>query len=53
MREPDLSLCVSLQCIEGRSPLHMTALHGRFTRAQTLLEHGERSYLPPLICLME
>ena len=30
------------QCIDGRSPLHMTAVHGRFTRAQTLFEHGER-----------
>ena len=29
------------QCDDGRTPLHMTALHGRFTRAQTLLEHGE------------
>ncbi|ESP01752.1 hypothetical protein LOTGIDRAFT_139124, partial [Lottia gigantea] len=25
---------------DGRTPLHLTSLHGRFTRAQTLLEHG-------------
>lgn len=38
----DLFLCMLFQCNDGRSPLHMTAVHGRFTRAQTLLEHGER-----------
>ena len=38
----DLSLYMLFQCIDGRSPLHMTAVHGRFTRAQTLFEHGER-----------
>ena len=32
------------QCQEGRSALHMTAVHGRFTRAQTLIAHGERAY---------
>jgi ankyrin repeat protein len=36
------SFYILFQCIDGRSPLHMTAVHGRFTRAQTLLEHGER-----------
>ncbi|EEC02419.1 ankyrin repeat containing protein, partial [Ixodes scapularis] len=33
---------VNQQSDDGRSPLHMTAIHGRFTRAQTLLEHGAR-----------
>lgn len=35
------------QSEDGRTALHMTALHGRFTRAQTLIEHGE--VLPPLL----
>ena len=29
------------QSEDGRTALHMTALHGRFTRAQSLIEHGE------------
>ena len=32
---------ISVQCREGRTPLHMTALHGRFTRAQTLIQNGK------------
>lgn len=28
------------QCHENKTPLHMTALHGRFTRAITLIEKG-------------
>ncbi|ENN75031.1 hypothetical protein YQE_08346, partial [Dendroctonus ponderosae] len=25
---------------DGRTPLHMTAIHGRFTRSKTLIDHG-------------
>lgn len=30
-----------LQSRDGKSPLHMTAVHGRFTRSQTLIQNGE------------
>uniref|UniRef100_A0A8B9HD51 Ankyrin repeat domain 44 n=1 Tax=Astyanax mexicanus TaxID=7994 RepID=A0A8B9HD51_ASTMX len=29
-----------LQSRDGKSPLHMTAVHGRFTRSQTLIQNG-------------
>lgn len=37
--------CFCLQSRDGKSPLHMTAVHGRFTRSQTLIQNGERSSL--------
>lgn len=30
-----------VQSRDGKSPLHMTAVHGRFTRSQTLIQNGE------------
>ena len=35
-----ISLVMLLQDNDGRTPLHMTAIHGRFTRAETLIAHG-------------
>ena len=29
-----------LQIHDGKTPLHMTAVNGRFTRAQTLINNG-------------
>ena len=29
-----------LQSKEGKSPLHMAAIHGRFTRSQILIQNG-------------
>lgn len=45
----------SLQSKEGKSPLHMAAIHGRFTRSQILIQNGEWLLLqprapPPLSC---
>lgn len=31
---------VSPQSKEGKSPLHMAAIHGRFTRSQILIQNG-------------
>jgi len=31
---------VMLQTHDGKTPLHMTAVNGRFTRAQTLINNG-------------
>lgn len=31
---------VFLQSKEGKSPLHMAAIHGRFTRSQILIQNG-------------
>uniref|UniRef100_A0A8D0D5R9 Ankyrin repeat domain 44 n=1 Tax=Sander lucioperca TaxID=283035 RepID=A0A8D0D5R9_SANLU len=31
---------VNVQSRDGKSPLHMTAVHGRFTRSQTLIQNG-------------
>lgn len=28
------------QSVDGRTPLHMTAIHGRFTRSKTLIDQG-------------
>lgn len=36
------------QSRDGKSPLHMTAVHGRFTRSQTLIQNGKP--LPPPWC---
>jgi len=33
-------LKVNVQSEDGRTPLHMTAIHGRFTRSKTLLDAG-------------
>ena len=33
------TVCV-FQDQDGRTALHMTAVHGRFTRAETLITHG-------------
>lgn len=33
--------CSLSQSRDGKSPLHMTAVHGRFTRSQTLIQNGE------------
>lgn len=33
-------LKVNVQSEDGRTPLHMTAIHGRFTRSKTLLDVG-------------
>lgn len=32
---------ILFQSRDGKSPLHMTAVHGRFTRSQTLIQNGE------------
>lgn len=32
--------CYPLQSKEGKSPLHMAAIHGRFTRSQILIQNG-------------
>lgn len=37
----------SLQSKEGKSPLHMAAIHGRFTRSQILIQNGEWLLLQP------
>lgn len=33
-------LKVNVQSEDGRTPLHMTAIHGRFTRSKMLLDAG-------------
>lgn len=35
-------VCYPLQSKEGKSPLHMAAIHGRFTRSQILIQNGNR-----------
>lgn len=30
----------NVQSDDGRTPLHMTAVHGRFTRSKTLIDYG-------------
>jgi ankyrin repeat protein len=32
---------INAQSEDGRTPLHMTAIHGRFTRSKTLIDHGK------------
>lgn len=29
-----------LQSKDGKTPLHMTAIHGRFSRSQAIIENG-------------
>lgn len=31
---------INRQSLDGRTPLHMTAIHGRFTRSKTLIDKG-------------
>jgi len=33
------------QTHDGKTPLHMTAVNGRFTRAQTLINNGMTVYV--------
>lgn len=33
-------LRINVQSADGRTPLHMTAIHGRFTRSKSLLDAG-------------
>jgi len=41
---------INVQSEDGRTPLHMTAIHGRFTRSKTLIDHGEcDSRLHPIL----
>lgn len=49
IKKGDLSLCFS-QSKEGKSPLHMAAIHGRFTRSQILIQNGNDDYAVQLIC---
>lgn len=35
-------LCFCAQSKEGKSPLHMAAIHGRFTRSQILIQNGTK-----------
>ena len=35
------TLAVFPQSKEGKSPLHMAAIHGRFTRSQILIQNGK------------
>lgn len=42
---PIVSLSLLFQSKDGKSPLHMTAVHGRFTRSQTLIQNGKRPLL--------
>lgn len=39
-----------LQSKEGKSPLHMAAIHGRFTRSQILIQNGRDDCAVQLIC---
>lgn len=39
----------SPQSKEGKSPLHMAAIHGRFTRSQILIQNGEWLLPPSLV----
>lgn len=36
----NMNVCYPLQSKEGKSPLHMAAIHGRFTRSQILIQNG-------------
>lgn len=39
----DHKVNINKQSLDGRSPLHMTAIHGRFTRSKTLIDRGNSS----------
>lgn len=34
---------INKQSADGRTPLHMTAIYGRFTRSKTLIDKGDKS----------
>ena len=36
---------VNVKCREGRTPLHIAAVHGRCSRARVLLNHGKCEYI--------
>jgi len=41
---------INAQSEDGRTPLHMTAIYGRFTRSKTLIDNGQcESNLHPLL----
>ncbi len=42
-------LFYSPQSKEGKSPLHMAAIHGRFTRSQILIQNGNKEHIVWLI----
>lgn len=39
---------VNKQSSDGRTPLHMTALHGRFSRSKPLIDKGKRKHIVQL-----
>ncbi|KAL0626523.1 hypothetical protein AAY473_005582 [Plecturocebus cupreus] len=45
---PQSPKVLGLQSKDGKSPLHMTAVHGRFTRSQTLIQNGWKTSVPCL-----
>lgn len=38
---------VNAKCREGKTPLHIAAIHGRCSRARVLLSHGKTVRLTP------
>lgn len=32
------------QSKDGKTPLHMTAIHGRFSRSQTIIHNGKKKH---------
>lgn len=44
-------LCVFIPSLqqnkEGKNPLHMAAMHGRFTGSQILIQNGDRKFKSP------
>lgn len=49
MKKYDFVFCI-LQSKEGKSPLHMAAIHGRFTRSQILIQNGRDACAVLLAC---
>lgn len=41
--EKKKKIAIFSQSKEGKSPLHMAAIHGRFTRSQILIQNGTDS----------